>query len=221
MSSLSEAAVSIPPLPDLRVGQWTRLGGDAVLGDRVTESLLAGVAAEARDAARAQGYAVGWAEGRRTAAAEATEDAARRATIHAANEARRDAEHRAALEALGRAAEDVRSTLDALAAAIEDQTTDLALALVAELIGHAAAQATPAEVVARVLRVLPAVPVGRVHLHPSICDSAAVADLADRGLSIIPNATLDRADALVETDEGSVTDLRIADAMTRVREVLG
>lgn len=215
MSSYSEIQ-----LPDLRVGQWTRLGGDALLGDEVTESLLAGVADQAREAARAQGYAVGWAEGRRTAAEEAAEDADRRATIHAANEARRDAEHAAAMEALAVAAEGVRSVLDGLAARIEDQATGLALAVVTELVGHAAATATPAEVVARVLRVLPSAPVGRVRLHPSVVSSEAAAELADRGLLLVADAGLGPADAMVETDAGTVTDLRIDEAMARLREVL-
>ncbi|GAA4810449.1 FliH/SctL family protein [Nocardioides caeni] len=224
MSSSSDArgatTVTVPALPELRVGTWTRRGGDTLLGDEVTESLLAGVAAETRDAARAQGYAVGWAEGRRAAAEEAAEEASRRASVHAAAEARHELEHRAALDALATAARDVRGLLDGLAAAVEHQATDLALALVTELVGQAVAIATPADVVARVLQVLPPAPVATVRLHPSVAAAAAAADLADRGLVVVADARLDRADALVETDSGAVTDLRIAEAMARVREVL-
>ncbi|KAB2807267.1 hypothetical protein F9L07_27720, partial [Pimelobacter simplex] len=126
MSSSSEAAL---PLPELRVGTWTRLGSSNVLGDPVTESLLGGIAAEARDAARAQGYAVGWAEGRRAAAAEAAVEEARRVALHTEAETRREAEHRAALDALGGAAEQVRGLLDDLARAIEAQAVDLAWSL--------------------------------------------------------------------------------------------
>ena len=58
MSSSSEAPVAHP---ELRVGNWTRLGGSTVLGDQVTESMLDVLAERTRDAARAQGYATGWA----------------------------------------------------------------------------------------------------------------------------------------------------------------
>ena len=53
--------------PDLRTGVWTRLGDSAVLGDPVTEAALDGLAERTHSAARAQGYAVGWAEGRQEA----------------------------------------------------------------------------------------------------------------------------------------------------------
>lgn len=207
-------------LAELRVANWTRLGGSSVLGDPVTESMLDGLAAKAREAARAQGYAVGWAEGRRAAAEQAAAEEADRIGHHAAAEARREAEHAAAVDALGRAAEQVRGLLDGLAAAIEEQATEVALALTAEIVGARAASATAADVVVRVLQVLPPVPVGRVRLHPSVVGDAAVRDLADRGLEVVPDAALGPADALVEAPDGSVTDLRIDTAMARVREVL-
>jgi flagellar assembly protein FliH len=206
--------------PELRVGNWTRLGGSAVLGDRVTETMLDGLAEKARGAARAQGYAVGWAEGRRTAAEEALREEASRVAAHAAAETRRDAEHRAAVDALGRAAEQVRGLLDGLASAVEAQATELALALTAEVLGAHAVAATAPDVVARVLQVLPATPVGTVRLHPSVATGPAVRDLADRGLTVVPDPTLGRADALVESPDGSVTDLRVDEAMARIREVL-
>lgn len=206
--------------PELRVGNWTRLGGSAVLGDAVTESMLDGLAAKAQEAARAQGYAVGWAEGRRAAAEQAAAEHATRAVQHAAAEERREAEHRAAVDALGRAAEQVRGLLGDLAAAIEEQATDLALALTVEIVGARAAAATAADVVVRVLQVLPPAPVGRVRLHPTLLASGAVQDLADRGLELVGDDRLGHADALVEAPDGSVTDLRIDEALDRVREVL-
>lgn len=215
MSSYSEVGA-----PELRVGHWTRLGSTTVLGDEVTESMLDGLAVKVQDAARAQGYAVGWAEGRRAAATEAAREQADRAATHAAAEARREAEHRAAIDALGRAAEQVRGLLDGLASAIEEQASDLAYALTAEVMGARVASATAAEVVVRVLQVLPSVPVGRVRLHPSLVASGAVQDLAERGLEVVADGALGRADALVEAPDGSVTDLRIDEAMARVREVL-
>lgn len=217
MSSSSEAPVA---RPELRVGNWTRLGGSAVLGDQVTESMLDVLAERTRSAAQAQGYAVGWAEGRRAAAEQAAREEAERAARHAAAEARRVAEHREAVDALGRAAEQVRGLLDGLATAIEEQASDLAFALTAEVLGARAGSATGPEVVARVLQVLPAVPVGRVRLHPSLAADDAVRALTGRGLEVVADAGLSRADALVESPDGSVTDLRVGEAMERVREVL-
>lgn len=217
MSSSSEAAL---PLPELRVGTWTRLGSSNVLGDPVTESLLGGIAAEARDAARAQGYAVGWAEGRRTAAAEAAVEEARRVTLHTEAETRREAEHRAALDALGGAAEQVRGLLDDLARAIEDQAVDLAWSLTTTVLGLQVARMGPQDVVARVLQVLPPAPVGTVRLHPSVAGSPAAQDLLSRGLDVVADPGLGSADAVVEAVDGSVVDLRVREAMARVREVL-
>lgn len=219
MSSSSEAPQALV-MPELRVGRWTRLGGESVLGDAVTESLLGGIAAEARDAARAQGYAVGWAEGRRAAAEAAAAEAEERAVVHAADSVRREEEHRAAVEALALAAEQVRATLGDLAAAIEEQASDLAWAVTSELVGHAVLTIDGPGVVARVLQVLPAVPVGRVRLHPSVVSSPAVTTLAERGLEVVADPELGPADALVEAPDGSVTDLRVDEAMARVREVL-
>lgn len=222
MSSSSETgrARAGVTTPELRIGNWTRLGGSAVLGDAVTESMLDGLATKAQEAARAQGYAVGWAEGRRAAAEQAAAEQAGRAAHHAAAEERREAEHRAAVDALGRAAEQVRGLLGDLAAAIEEQATDLAFALTAEVLGARVATATAADVVVRVLQVLPPVPVGRVRLHPSLLASGAAQDLAERGLEVVADPSLGPADALVESPDGSVTDLRVDEAMARVREVL-
>lgn len=216
MSSSSEPRGGVAT-PELRVGQWTRLGGSSVLGDAVTESMLDGLATKAREAARAQGYAVGWAEGRRAAAEQAAAEEAERSARHQAAESRRQAEHDAAVTALGRAAEQVRGLLDDLAAAVEQQASDLACALTAEILGTHVASA---DVIVRVLQVLPVVPVGRVRLHPAVVPTEAARDLAARGVEVVADATLGRADALVESPDGSVTDLRIDTAMARVREVL-
>lgn len=209
-----------PELPELRVGRWTRLGGQSVLGDSITETLLDGIAAETRDAAQAQGYAVGWAAGRRAAAEQAAATELVRAARAAEDEARRAAEHRAAVQALAQAAEQVRGLLGDLASAVESQATDLALALTAEILGLRVEDMGPAEVVARVLQVLPAAPVGRVRVHPSLVSAEAVQDLVARGLEVVPDASLGHADALVESTDGAVVDLRIDEAMARVRAVL-
>lgn len=219
----TEPAVSRPAglvrLPELRTGTWTRLGGESVLGDAVTEGLLDGLAERTRAAARAQGYAVGWAEGRREAARQADAAALLLAEQHAAADAQRDAEHRAAVQALGQAAADVRAMLGELAAAVEEQATGLAWALTEVIVGLEVESLPAADVVRRVLQVLPAAPVGTVRLHPGAARSADVAELRELGLEVVADPSLGPADALVDTD-GAVTDLRIATALERVREVL-
>lgn len=208
------------PTPELRTGEWTRHGGSSVLGDTVTESVLGGLAAEARAAATAQGYAVGWAQGRRAAAAEADRRAEERRAAEQEQERRRDGEHADALAALAAAADQVRGVLDDLAARLEEQGTDLAWAVVTELLGHELRIEGGADVVRRVLRVLPPSPVATVRLHPDVAATAAADDLVARGLTVRPDPTLGVADALVEHDD-SVVDLRIDAARERIREALG
>ncbi|MDO9377688.1 MAG: hypothetical protein Q7T56_02480, partial [Nocardioidaceae bacterium] len=68
LRDLAEVRVhGAPSRGELRTGPWTRLGSPGLAGDPVTESMLTELAARAEAAARAQGYAAGWAEGRREA----------------------------------------------------------------------------------------------------------------------------------------------------------
>ncbi|WP_183094881.1 FliH/SctL family protein [Nocardioides stalactiti] len=205
--------------PELRTGQWTRLGDTSLLGDRVTEGVLGDVAERVRAAATAEGYAVGWAQGRRDAAVSAATEERERVAAHERAEERREAEHRAAVEALGRAADEVRAHLHRLADAVEGQATSLAWAITEEIMGREVLVADGADVVRRVLAVLPTTALARVRLHPDQVWAPAVRDLVERGLDVVADDSLGRADALVEWD-GSVVDLRVAEAMGRVRTVL-
>lgn len=207
------------PTPELRAGEWTRHGERSLLGDPVAESLLGEVAESVRAAARAQGYAVGWAAGRRDAAEAAQLEAAEAAEHRRAAEERREAEHRAAVEALAAAAVEVRALLDDLAAGVEKQATQLAWALTEQLVEREVTATTGPDVVRRVLHSLPRTGLATVRLHPDVAADPAVRELTERGLTVVGDPALDRADALVEAD-GAVVDLRIAEAMQRVREVL-
>lgn len=228
MSSSSEATVLRGPAaggatrvltPDLRAGDWTRYGDDGVRGDGVTEHTLQSLASNALAAAQAQGYAAGWAEGRRLAAVEAAEAAAEAAAERKLAEERRDLEHGDAVAALTTAASHLLDVIESSVAQVEQQATELALALVRELLGHELRVATSADVVRRVLRVLPDGPNARVRFAPGIVDDAVVADLAARGVAVVRDATLSPADAVVETDTAMV-DLCITAAMERVAEAL-
>jgi len=205
--------------PELRSGHWTRLGDASVLGDRVTEGVLGDVAERVRAAAAAEGYAAGWSQGRRAAADSAAQERRLHAAEQAAEQARRDTELEAAVTALAQAADDVRSHLSQLAETVEGQATSLAWAIVEEIVGREVATVTGPDVVRRVLAVLPATAVARVRLHPDVVREPAVQALVEHSLDLVPDPALGRADALVEHD-GAVVDLRIDEALARVREVL-
>jgi flagellar assembly protein FliH len=118
-----------PAGADLRTGRWTRFGSATVLGDDATEATLGSVVDAAVSAARAQGYAMGWAEGRRAALARAEDDRAERARAHDAEHARTVAEVAATADTLVQVVDrlhaEARAHLDALA----DAAVDLALQL--------------------------------------------------------------------------------------------
>lgn len=215
---VSAAAATGLATPDLRAGAWTRLGGERVLGDAVTEQTLSSLAESTRAAARSQGYAVGWAQGRREATESArlvAEEADRRRT---AEEARREAEHRAVVAALEAATAELHGVLAAACTRVEDRASELALELTRELVGHelAVSDAPGEHVVRRALTLLPDRGVARLRLHP---DVAATVTGLPTTVTVVADPVLGLGDALVETDE-HVVDLRIGSALDRLREVL-
>lgn len=216
-----EAVTRAVPRPELRTGLWTRLGDDSVLGDAATEASLDLLAERARSAARAQGYTVGWAQGRRAAAVEA--EAAARVAGDRARDAdeRREAEHRAAVDGLVQAAAGLHAAVSAICDRVAEQASGLALAVTRELLGHElAVLADPGvEVVRRALAAAPPGPSVSVRLHPSLVGTRAVSDLAALGVAVVGDPDLDLADAIVESDE-TVVDLRVSTALDRLAEVL-
>jgi flagellar assembly protein FliH len=153
-------AVTPLPLADL-----PRTGGAEET--ELARTVLGALAERARAEAHAQGYAVGWARGRREAAAAAAEERAAAQAAAAEAEHRREDEHRAAVAALRSAADQVRDLLTAVCESIEEQGTDLALALVETLLARELTTVTDADVVRRVLAVAPAAG-ATVRLHPSV-----------------------------------------------------
>jgi len=208
--------------PELRTGVWTRFGGTSVLGDVVTEETLATLAESTRTAARSQGYAVGWAEGRRAAAEEA--DAVARAVESTRREAEevRAGEHQAAVAALELAAARLHETVAGLCATVEEQASTLAWELIHELFGHELRTVTGPDVVRRALKLAPTDPIIRLHLHPDQAAELSEADraeLTEHGTAVVADPALGWGDALVETAD-HVVDLRFRTALERVREVL-
>jgi flagellar assembly protein FliH len=221
MSSSTSAAFTPLPTPELRSGNLTRFGSAGVLGDSVTELALSGLVEDARVAARSQGYAVGWGEGRRAAAGEAA--LARRSAEeeHAAEGALWAARQDEAVRALTRAAQELARATEEAQAQVRGQALELARELTEALVGHElrATPDTAADVVARVLAQRPADAPFVVRLHPDVVGPAQLSELAETGVRLVPDPRLDRADAVIEVED-HVVDLRIRTALERVREVL-
>ncbi|WP_127480796.1 FliH/SctL family protein [Nocardioides pantholopis] len=229
MTSSSEAllrgpeagAVRRPGSPELRTGTWTRLGDAAVLGDETTEHALSQLAEATRSAARSQGYAVGWAQGRREATETARAAQHRLAEEHAAAEARREREHRQAVAGLVRAAELVSQRVGAVEALVHDQAVELARELTEALVGHELRSSPDRadDVVRRVLAERPGDAPIVVHLHPGTLDVQRVAELAASGVRVADDPRLAADDAVLEVED-HVVDLRLTRQLERVREVL-
>lgn len=218
MSSSAEAAAAAPlETPELGRGTWTRLGDLSVLGDSVTEHALAGLAEATRQSARSQGYAVGWAEGKRVARREAEEAAAAAAAAHEQAEHRREREHRAAVAALEEAAAQLRQAVLGACTRVEDAASGLAWELTEELVGHALEQEDGLATIRRVLALAPHEPLVAVRLNPAV--AARAGELHDHGVAVVPDATMLPGDAVAETALGAL-DVRISTALDRVRAVL-
>ncbi|MGO4258755.1 FliH/SctL family protein [Marmoricola sp. RAF53] len=207
------------PVPELRSGTWTRFGGERVLGDAITEEALNVLAENTQQAARAQGYTVGWAEGQRAARAAAEVKAGTVEQARAISEARRSEEHAEALAALELAAEELRKAVTDTCAKIERQASHLAWELVRTIVGH---ERTSLDAVRRALALAPDADLARLRLHPRDAEIAgAHAEVLEaRGITVVGDHGLDRGDALVEAGD-SITDLRIDSALDRVRTALG
>jgi flagellar assembly protein FliH len=223
VSQETVTAVRQAEVPELPTGPWTRLGQRSVHGDAVTEGALDGLAGNIRSKARAQGYSVGWAQGRRQAVLEAQQQQAEREADAKAAERLRAEEHAEALAALRLAAQALHEQAAVVAARVEDAALELARELTRTLVGHELRTATdPAgDTVRRALTLLPEqddVPV-TLRLHPDVATAAASGDLRARGVRVVADSSLDTCDAVVETDD-TVVDARVSEALGRVLEVL-
>lgn len=207
--------------PDLRRGVWTRLGDGRVLGDGPTEAILGGLAERTRTAAQAEGYAVGWAAGQQAALRRAAEREAAATAESERREAARAREHALAVAALEKAATALTATAAEVAARIGEQAADLAFELTRTLVGHELSVAADpgADVVARVLAVLPSGAGVTVRLHPRTAAGLGGAPLAEHGVEVVADPALDLHDAVVETSTTAI-DLRVSEAMDRLREAL-
>ncbi|TIC78629.1 FliH/SctL family protein [Nocardioides sp. GY 10127] len=207
--------------PELRSGEWTRFTDDAALGDTVAEDILASLAGDVREAARSQGYAIGWAEGRRAAAAEHERVLAELHQAAAEAEQRRSVEHAAAVRALAAAARGLDEELAARVVSIEEQSLALAAELTELLVGHelAVAEDPVRDLVRRALTLQPVGAPVTLRIAPGQLAPEHRAMLAEAGVGVAEDFTLAPGDALVESPR-QVVDLRISTALERIREAL-
>lgn len=206
---------------DLRTGTWTRLGGVGVLGDAATEGTLTALADRARAAAQAQGYAAGWAEGRCEAQASARTLEAALADRAAAERAAAALEQQSLVSALAHAAESCSTEMVSRYGELAHQALDLALQLAEEVLQRelAVADEPGLDALRRALAPLDHRVAVTVRLHPDDRATLDPSALAGRPVTVVDDPTLDRGDALAETDHG-VVDATISAALARVREVL-
>ena len=207
---------------DLRPALWTRFGSDSIRGDRVTEGTLHGLAEQSRLAGRAQGFAAGWAEGRRGSRAE-TEDTHAEQVRALEEQGRRIlAAQQAATAALEQAHSRVEASTHALHERLSDQAVELALQIAEAVLGREllAVDDPAADAVRRALTSVPVDVQVTVRLHPADRAGLDPSVLAGRTVTVVADPSLSRGDALVETESGTV-DAGVGTALARVREVLG
>lgn len=216
MSSSSDTLVLRDPgaagvtdlrMPDLRYDTAGHDGGRGGSADPFLEELADSVS----NAARARGYATGWAQGHRDAEVALGLEA----EAAAERERTRAAEHAECLAALRRAAEVAQHELAHACRRVDEQALELALELTREIVGSVVPD--PARVVARVAGLLPEHDVCSVRLHPDV--ALAADELRELGVTVVADPTLERADAVAQADD-HVVDLRVEGVLERLREVL-
>jgi flagellar assembly protein FliH len=193
--------------------------------DPLQRSGLDELAAVARQDARAEGYAVGWAQGRRAAEEAAHREAAAAAAERAQFAQRSQSSLLSALRALTAAA-------DALEARAVVPASELSAALVAgsfeltqALLGRelTLARDPGLDAIRRALVLLPENRPVTARLHPDDA-SATRGALAEASLGrdvlIVADPTVERGGAVVDCDATRV-DAQLGPALERVREVLG
>ena len=217
-----DAVTTADTSSDLRGSVWTRLGGNGVRGDQATEATLSGLAERSREAARAQGFAAGWAEGRRGSLA-------RSAAVH--EEQLRTFEERtrrivtaqqSAADAVARAVTAFGDATRSVHADLADQAVELALQIAEAVLGRelVAVDDVAADALRRAITSVPVDVPLLVRLHPADLAALDESVLANRTVTYVADHALAHGDAVVETESGSV-DAGITAALARVREVLG
>jgi len=186
---------------------------------------LDAVSAEVRQAARAEGYAVGWAEGRRAAEEAAILEATAAATARAEEAARSRAVLASAVEALGAAADTLEARAVVPAGDLADAIVTGAFELAQTLLGRELQLAADPglDAIRRALVLLPENRPVTARLNPddaSVCRDGIADAALSRDVLIVADPTVERGGAIVDCDSSRV-DAQLGPALERVREVLG
>jgi flagellar assembly protein FliH len=200
------------------------LGADLRLLDPDLGRAVDELAVTVRQAAVAEGYAVGWAQGRRAAAARAEQDAAEAAREHQEAARRAEIALAGALRALAAAADDLERRVAPVLADVTDAVLDAAVTLAEALLGRELSlTTTPAgDAVRRALAMAPADRPVTVHLHPDDLDPVAAAlqrDPVPREVHLVADPDVEQHGAVVSCD-ATIIDAQLRPALDRVRQVL-
>ncbi len=193
--------------------------------DPLQRTALEELSAETRAAARAEGYAVGWAQGRRAADEAAREESARFATERAVAAERSGLELLNALRALTAAADSLEARAVVPAQELTDAIVRGAVELAESLLGRELTLAADPglDAIRRALVLLPQNRPVTARLHPDDA-SATRAALASadfgREVLVVADPNVERGGAVVDCDATRV-DAQLGPALERVRAVLG
>jgi flagellar assembly protein FliH len=181
---------------------------------------------EVREAARSEGYAAGWSEGRRNADAEARARAAAVAAEMGTAERARQERHASALNAVAGAA----TTLERRALPVLDEFSDsilaAALVLAEAVIGRELALAADggATALRRALDLAPKQRPVTVRLHPedlvTLSLAGSTVEIDGRTVTLVPDASVGRGGAIADCDATEV-DARLGAALDRAGKALG
>ena len=185
------------------------------------EALTATGTGEARKAAHDQGYAAGYAQGIR--AAEAVTRAQREELVRRASaaEADRAAEQARSLQALRAAANALAARAAPVLAAANDTLVEAALLLAERIIGRTLEdhELGARAALGRATATDEAHTVRRVRMNPQDLALLGENSIEGTGIALVPDAQLQRGDALAEFEEGFL-DARIATALQRASAAL-
>ena len=222
LRDLAHDTVETAPLgQDLRTGRWTRLGHTTVLGDPVAEGTLQELAERTRTAAQAQGYAVGWAAGCRTAMAQATAAADEKIQRHDEELLLLKNDQQQAMSALVDLTARLEAAFNEARAGLEERAAALAIEIAEAVLGREIqlSKDPGADAVRRALDLTPATAVITVRMHPADRAALDTSGLDFHSVRLVDDPTLRRGDAIAETED-SVVEATLTAALDRVRRVL-
>lgn len=205
--------------------RWGRT--DAWLADPTLQRAFDEVAAEARAAARAEGYAIGWAQGRRDATEQLQAEASAADAVRHEAAAAQAGATRTALCALSQAAADLETRAVTPAGELRDALLLAAVDVAEALIGRELTLATDPGLEA-LQRALDLVPNGRpvtARLHPTdastVRETLAAMPAGELGREIVvaSDPAVEPGGCVVECDATRV-DAQIGTALRRLRQVL-